>query len=255
MPEVLYDRQGPIAHVTLNRPKQLNALTRQASIELLSALREADAPDVRVVVLTGAGRAFCSGSDLNVNFGADSVPPEETLRTWRHPVLLALRALPKPIISAVNGVAAGIGVGVALAGDLVVARDDATFLLAFTRVGLVPDGGTSWFVARAIGRPRAVQLALLGEPLAASDARDMGLISDCIPAEQFDDHVATLADRLAQGPTRAYGLMKRAFDAAGALPDHLELEAQLQAQAARTRDFQEGRSAFLAKRDPVFRGD
>lgn len=252
---VLYEQQGSVARIVLNRPEQLNAITRELSTELLAALRASQAPEVRTVVITGAGRAFCAGSDLNVNFGGETVPAEETLRAARHPVLMAIRALPKPVISAVNGVAAGIGVGLALAGDIVAACDDARFVLAFSRIGLVPDGGTSWFLQRAIGRPRAIRLAMLGESVAAADALAMGLITHCLPAEGFDKEVDVLATRLAAGPTRAYGLMKRAFDATGSLPDQLELEAQLQAQAATSRDFQEGLNAFKEKREPSFRGE
>jgi 2-(1,2-epoxy-1,2-dihydrophenyl)acetyl-CoA isomerase len=252
--EVLFTRRGPVARIALNRPDQLNALTRSTSTELLAALRAADVADVRAVVITGVGRAFCAGSDLKVNFQQGAVPAEETLRAHRHPVLMAIRALPKPVISAVNGVAAGIGVGLALAGDLVAACEDATFVLAFARIGLLPDGGTSWFLERAIGRPRAIRMAMLGESLTATEAAELGLVSHLAPTEQFEGEVESLAERLASGPTRAYGLMKQEFDAVGSLAEQLELEAQLQAQAARTDDFREGLSAFHDKRGPAFRG-
>lgn len=247
---------GPVARIELDRPQALNALNAELVERLLQALREAERPEVRAVVLTGQGRGFCSGSDLAQNFAPGAPPSEFNLRSSRHPLLLAMRALPKPILCAVNGVAAGIGVSLALAGDLVVAAESASFNLAFTRVGLVPDGGAMYFLQNAIGRPRAQRLAMLGERLDAREAERIGLVAGCFPDDDFEAEVDALAARLAAGPTRAYGLLKRAVDGAAvnSFPAQLELEATLQAEASRSDDFAEGRSAFLEKRRPEFRG-
>ncbi|HEU4656058.1 MAG TPA: enoyl-CoA hydratase-related protein [Capillimicrobium sp.] len=256
MPELVVERAGAVMWVTLNRPARLNALTAELVSELQSAVHAAASPDVRAVVVTGAGRAFCAGSDLRANFGPGATPTEVTLRCSRHPLLLALRALPKPVITAVNGVAAGIGVGLALAGDVVVMRRSATLSLSFANLGLVPDGGVSWHLSRALGRARSLRAALLGETIDGPTALAWGLVSSCVDDALFDDEVRELAERLAAGPSRAYGLMKQAFDAApsSSLAQHLELEARLQAEATATADFDEGLQAWLARRAPQFAG-
>lgn len=258
MPTVLYDSRAGVATITMNRPERLNAITEEMAAELTAALRRAaDDGDVRAVLLTGAGRAFCSGSDLKANFVAGEPPAsDETLRRSRNPMLLALRAVPKPVVCAVRGPAAGIGSGIALAGDLVIASDTATFDLAFARIGLVPDGGTTWMLQHAIGRARALRVALLGESIPAPVADEWGLIARCVPDAELDTAAAEMAERLARGPTVAYGLIKRALDEAPAAtyPAQLEREATLQGVACRTVDFAEGRTAFLERRAPVYEG-
>jgi 2-(1,2-epoxy-1,2-dihydrophenyl)acetyl-CoA isomerase len=253
---ILYEVSGGVARITLNRPNRLNALTNELCSELSEALREAEAPEVRVVVLRGAGRAFCAGTDLATNFEPGQPSAEANLRASRHPLLLAMRALPKPVITAVNGIAAGIGVGIALAGDVIVARKSTQFVLAFAKVGLIPDGGVSWFLPRAIGRPRALRAALFGDTIDGATALELGLVSYCTEDDRFDAELDALASRLAAGPTRAYGLMKQAFDASpdNGLASQMEFEARLQAEAARTADFGEGRAAFADKREPRFVG-
>jgi 2-(1,2-epoxy-1,2-dihydrophenyl)acetyl-CoA isomerase len=251
------EMDGAVMRLRLERPEALNALTAELVEELIASLREAEAERVRAVVLTGAGRAFCAGSDLTQNFSPGAPPPEANLRSSRHPLLLSMRALPKPIICAVNGVAAGIGVSLALAGDLVVASETASFHLAFTKIGLAADGGATWFLNHAVGRVRAQRLLMLGESLDGPEAERLGLVASCFPDETFADEVDRLALRLAEGPTLAYGLLKGALDAAPGndLATQLELEATLQARAARSDDFDEGRSAFLEKRAAVFKGN
>jgi 2-(1,2-epoxy-1,2-dihydrophenyl)acetyl-CoA isomerase len=254
--ELLYTETDGVAHLVLHRPERLNALTSGLCSELMAALREAERPEVRVVVLTGSGRAFCAGSDLQENFGVGQAPPEANLRESRTPLLLAMRALQKPIITAVNGVAAGIGVSLALAGDLVVAQQSASFHLSFARLGLVPDGGLSWFLPSLIGRAQAMRLTMLGETISALQAGELGLVSAVVSDEEFDAQVDALAGQLAAGPTRSYALIKQAFDAApcNGFAAQLELEAQLQGVASRTKDFAEGRAAFQEKRQAIFTG-
>lgn len=256
MSELLYDVTGGVARVVLNRPERRNALTASLAGELLDALRRAEDPAVRVVVLSGAGGAFCSGSDLRENFGDGAPPSDVTLRAGRHPLLLALRALPKPVVCAVEGAAAGIGVGLALAGDLIVAGRGASFHLAFARIGLTLDGGTTWMLQRSIGRARALRAGLLGEAIDAETAAAWGLISHCVDDDELTPFVDALAAELAAGPTAAYALTKRAFDAApvNGYAEQLELEAQLQGRAARGQDFAEGRAAFLERRPAHFEG-
>ncbi len=256
MSEVIAETADGVAWITLNRPERLNALTATSTAALQQALLDAAADEVRAVVLTGAGRGFCSGSDLTVNFGPGTPGPEANLREARHPLLLTLRALRKPVITAVNGVAAGIGVGLALAGDLVVMRRSATLRLSFAQLGLVPDGGVSWLLTHAGGRALALRAALLGEAIDGPSALARGLVSHCVEDDDFDAEVRALALRLAAGPTRAFALTKQAIDAAPAngLAQQLELEARLQGEAAATADFAEGLDARLSKRRPAFAG-
>jgi 2-(1,2-epoxy-1,2-dihydrophenyl)acetyl-CoA isomerase len=251
---VLYEQRGAVAHIVLNRPDRLNAMTLELAGELLEALRRACEPHVRAVLLTGAGRGFCSGSDLKDNFREGAPPSEITLRRDRHPALLAVQALEKPVVCAVNGVAAGIGVGLALACDLVVAARSATFNLAFTRIGLGPDGGTSWLLVHAIGRARALRGMLLAEAIDAETAEAWGLIAACV--DDLPAYADALAERLAAGPTLAFAAAKEAANAAAAAgyAAHLELEAQLQGIVSRSADFVEGRTALLARRAPAFEG-
>jgi 2-(1,2-epoxy-1,2-dihydrophenyl)acetyl-CoA isomerase len=253
---VEYREEAGVAWITLNRPSRLNAFTAELAKELMAALLAAEAPEVRAVVLTGAGRAFCSGSDLGVNFGEDQPPPEVTLRQARHPIFFAIRSLPKPVVCAVNGVAAGIGLALALSGDLVVAKESAIFNVAFTRLGLGPDGGTSWLLAQSIGRARALRLLMLGEQIDARTAFDWGLATAWFPDAEFEQGVTELAARLASGPTRAFAQAKVACDSAvhSGHAQHLELEARLQGEVARSDDFAEGLAAFLDHRAPTFTG-
>jgi 2-(1,2-epoxy-1,2-dihydrophenyl)acetyl-CoA isomerase len=211
---------------------------------------------VRAVLLTGAGRGFCSGSDLRDNFGSGAPPSEITLRRDRHPALLELLALPKPVVCAVNGVAAGIGVGIALACDLVIAARGASFNLAFTRIGLGPDGGTSWMLQHAIGRARALRAMLLAEAIDGETAEAWGLVAFCVADGELAAYADELAARLAAGPTLAYAAAKQAVTAApsSAYAEQLELEARLQGVACRTADFAEGRTALLDRRPPRFEG-
>ena len=257
---VRYEVADGVATVTLHRPEVLNSFTRPMSAELQDALRRAaEDASVRAVLLTGAGRGFCAGQDL-----AEAVPPDgsapppiaDIVRETYNPVVRALRTMEKPVIAAVNGVAAGAGANLALACDLVLAADSASFVQAFSKIGLVPDTAGTFFLPRAVGLPRATALMLLGDKLSAAEAQAMGMIWRVVPPASLMDEARALAARLASQPTRAFGLTKRLLNASldNDLDAQLELEAELQAEAAATADFREGVAAFLAKRAPAFVG-
>lgn len=244
-----------VATITLNRPESLNALNAEMRKELLAAVRAAGRDDaVRAVVLTGSGRGFCSGADLRGGPGERSF--RTVLSNEYNPLISAIRELPKPMIAAVNGVAAGAGVSLALACDLVYAAEEARFILAFVRIGLVPDSGATRALVRALGRHRAAELAFTGDPLSASEAAAAGLINGVVPGGELASHAGAIAQRLADGPTRAIGLTKRLLNQADGpgFADGLALEAALQELAGRTQDHAEGVSAFSEKREPRFVG-
>ena len=244
-----------VTTITLNRPDSLNALNVEMRRELLSAFKEAarDA-SVRAVVLTGQGRGFCSGADLRGS--SEERAFRTVLRAEYNPLITAIRDLPKPVIAAVNGVAAGAGVSLALACDLVYASDEARFILAFARIGLVPDSGVIRVLVRALGRHRALELAVTGDPLSASDAAAAGLINGVLPAPELGGHASAVAQRLAVGATRAVGFTKRLVNHADGpgFDEGLAMEAALQELAGRTQDHAEGVAAFAEKREPRFNG-
>jgi 2-(1,2-epoxy-1,2-dihydrophenyl)acetyl-CoA isomerase len=255
---VLYSVDGAVARITLNRPDVLNALNAALMTELRTAVQRAnDDPDVRAVLLTGSGRGFSAGADLGASKSGD--PKRDsgfTLRTYYHPVVLAMRTMPKPIVSAVNGVAAGAGMSLALCGDIILAAKSASFLQAFSKIGLVPDAGSTWFLPRYVGDVRARAMAILADKIPAEDAQRMGLVWQVFEDDQLMPEAEKMAAKLASMPTRAYALIKQALNASGenGLADQLELEAQLQVEAGRTEDFREGVAAFLEKRTPQFKG-
>ena len=253
-------RRGGELRVELNRPEAMNAWTRQLGEELLAVVREAAADgSVRAVVVTGAGRGFSSGADLKAGFDLtpEGHPDVRTaLHERYHPIIAELRRMPKPVLAAVNGPAVGIGCSLALAADLVIAKESAYFLLAFVNIGLVPDGGSSLLVPERVGLARASEMALLGERIGARQAVEWGLANRAVADDEFDAEVDALAARLAAGPTGAYAGAKRALNAwlFARMDEQLELEAEIQQQAAASPDFQEGVSAFLQKREPEFKG-
>jgi 2-(1,2-epoxy-1,2-dihydrophenyl)acetyl-CoA isomerase len=253
--DVLVTRDGGVLTITLNRPDVLNAFNRAMHEALAAALKEARDPAVRVVVLTGAGRGFCVGQDLN-EFREETGDVAERLRSTFNPNVAALRALEKPVIAAVNGPAAGAGLSFACACDLRVASDRATFVPAFINIGLIPDTGGSYFVARLLGYARAFEWLTSGRRLTASEAHAWGLVSEVVDDDALAERTAELASSLAAMPTRGIGMTKRLLDraATSALAEHLEWEAQLQAAAAESDDFAEGVAAFLEKREPRFTG-
>ncbi len=240
---------------TLNRPEALNALNADLRAELLAAVK-ASARDesVRAVVMTGAGRGFCAGADLRGGSGERDF--RRVLTTEYNPLIQAIRTCPKPIIASVNGVAAGAGMSLALAADLVIAAQEARFVPAFHRIGLVPDSGLTRTLVRALGRHRAFEILVGERQLDASAARDAGLAASVVPAAELARATAELASRLAAGPTRGLALTKRLLDAVEDAPlaDSLATEAALQDLAGRTEDHAEGVAAFAEKRDPAFKG-
>jgi 2-(1,2-epoxy-1,2-dihydrophenyl)acetyl-CoA isomerase len=255
MAEVETSHDGAVLTITLNRPDVLNAFDRAMHEGLAGALKEARDPEVRAVVLTGAGRGFCVGQDLN-EFREAPGDIAERLRAGYHPNVLAIRALEKPVIAAVNGAAAGAGLSFACACDIRIASDAATFVPAFINIGLVPDSGSTYSIARLLGPAKAFEWMTSGRRLTAAEAHAWGLISEVVEADAFPARVAELAAELAAMPTRGIGLTKRLYDRAGesTLEEQLELEAQLQSAATKTDDFREGVAAFLEKREPRFTG-
>jgi 2-(1,2-epoxy-1,2-dihydrophenyl)acetyl-CoA isomerase len=252
---LLHEQDGGVAILTLNRPDALNALNSALRHELLSAVNAARKDQsTRALIITGAGRGFCAGADLR---GASTEREfRRVLNAEYNPLIEAIRALPKPVVAAVNGVAAGAGVSLALAADFVIAAEDARFVPAFNRIGLVPDSGLARTLVRALGRHRAMEILLGERQLDAADARDLGLVTAVVPAANLPAAARELAHRLASGPTRAIGLTKRLVNAAedASLTDALASEAALQELAGRSEDHAEGVAAFGEKREPRFSG-
>jgi 2-(1,2-epoxy-1,2-dihydrophenyl)acetyl-CoA isomerase len=251
-----------VATIQLNRPEALNAWNRRLGEDLLAALHEARREEsVRAVLIEGAGRAFSSGADLKDVSGGETTPdgrPDvyKTLTERYHPIMHAIREMPKPVVASVNGPAVGIGCSLALCCDLIVAGESAYFLLAFVNIGLVPDGGSSLFVPTRIGMARASELMMLGERLPAAQALQWGLINRVFPDERLSGEAAALAARLAAGPTRSYAGTKRQLNnwLYARFEEQLELEAQIQREMASSEDFLEGAMAFVEKREALFSG-
>jgi 2-(1,2-epoxy-1,2-dihydrophenyl)acetyl-CoA isomerase len=253
-----YEVADAIATITLDRPEALNALTVPMKTELLAALRAiARERGIRAVVLTGAGRAFCAGQDLKERLLPDAAPLEVEVRERYNPIIAAMRRLDRPIVGAINGVAAGAGASLAFACDIRLAAEGASFILAFGRIGLVPDSGATWFLPRLVGPAKAAELALLGDALTAADAERFGLVARVVPAEALAADARAVAVRLAAHAPVALALTKRALDRSWSvdLDAALEDEAYRQGIAGATADHAEGLAAFVAKRPPRFTGE
>jgi 2-(1,2-epoxy-1,2-dihydrophenyl)acetyl-CoA isomerase len=257
-PLVRVDVEEAVATITLDRPAALNALTIPMKLELLDALRRVEADrGVRAVILTGSGRAFCAGQDLKERLEPGAPTLGEELRERYNPIVRAIRTMPKPILAAVNGVAAGAGASLAFACDLRIASEAASFVLAFGRIGLLPDSGATWLLPRLVGLPRALAMSLLNDPLSATEAERHGLVTKVVLSDALAYESKALARRLADGAPLGLAFTKRAlyegqdleFDAS------LEQEASLQDVAGRTADHREGMAAFIDKRPPRFRGE
>ena len=254
---ITVERADAVCTLTLNRPNRLNACPPQMADEIFAAVR--DIGDARVLVLQGAGRAFCSGADLAANAemsvsGGDRA--YASLMQHYNPMIEALASLPIPVVSIVQGPAAGVGCSIALTADFVLAGTSGYFLQAFANIGLVPDGGSSWMLPRLIGSARATRMIMLGEKIHGEEAQAIGLIHKCVPDDALQEEAQTLAQSLATGPTRALGLMKTTMreGLAQSLPQTLAAEAAAQRLAGNTQDAVEGALAFLQKRKAAFKG-
>ena len=255
---ILTERVGNVLKITLNRPERLNAASMTLAEELGAAFY--DLGDARAVVVTGAGKGFCSGADLAARGDASAVQQKggshRALQNFYNPLVSQILRAPVPVVTAVNGAAAGVGCSIALAGDFVLAAKSAYFLQAFVNIGLVPDGGSTWLLARAIGRARATRMMMLGEKIGAAQAEDWGLIYSAVDDAALMDEAMALATRLSEGPTVSYATMKDNIHTAldGTLPQVLLAEAEGQRTAGASADAMEGGRSFLEKRKPAFQG-
>lgn len=250
--------KGAVAYLILNRPEKFNSFCREMALALQDALDQAGQDtSVRCIVLQGEGKAFCAGQDLSEAIEDNGIELEQIVLEHYNPIIQRIRSIEKPVIAAVNGVAAGAGANIALCCDLVVAKSSASFIQAFSKIGLIPDSGGTFFLPRLIGLQRATALMLTGEKVSAKDAETMGMIYRCVEDTDFENFVSSLADQMAAMPTKGLGLTKRLLNEAltNDLNTQLHREALIQVEAAGSYDYQEGVNAFLEKRAPVFKGE
>lgn len=255
--ELKIDKAGGVCTITLNRPDVFNSFNESMAKALQSALDDCENDDdVRTIVITGEGKAFCAGQDLAEAIDPNGPELTSIVRDHYNPIIMRLRAIEKPIIAAVNGVAAGAGANIALACDLTLAKESASFIQAFSKIGLIPDSGGTYFLPRIVGMQKALGLMMTGEKVSAAYADSMGMIYKCVSDDDFEAEISKLANYLAGMPTRGLGLTKKAVQAgfSNDLKTQLELEEVLQTEAGQTHDFNEGVNAFLEKRKPAFTG-
>lgn len=254
---IMISNRGAVRTITLNRPDVFNSFNREMGQAFQQALDEAGQdPNVRCVIITGEGRAFCAGQDLKEVTAPDAPDFRVIVEETYNQSIRKIRDMEKPVICAMNGVAAGAGANIALACDLTVARESSSLIQAFSKIGLIPDSGGTWFLPRLVGMQRAAALAFFGDKVSAKDAEFLGLIYRAVADEDFEMVINDLGDRLSSLPTRGLGLTKKAFNAGweSSLSDHLTTERDLQMEASETDDYQEGVNAFLEKRTPEFTG-
>ncbi len=251
--------ENKVAYITFNRPEVFNSFNREMAFSLQETLDACEAnKDVRAIVLTGNGKAFCAGQDLKEVTDPDLNPGfKKILEEHYNPIITRIRSIKKPIIGAINGVAAGAGANIALACDIVVAHEKVSFIQAFSLIGLVPDSAGTYFLPRLIGFQKALALAMLGDKIGAEEAEKMGMIYKCVPTEEFEETISKLALKLANMPTKALGMIKELFNTSmtNDLESQLALESKLQIEAAQSDDYKEGVAAFIEKRQPNFKGN
>ncbi|HTK01448.1 MAG TPA: 2-(1,2-epoxy-1,2-dihydrophenyl)acetyl-CoA isomerase PaaG [Bordetella sp.] len=257
--DIQFSLQEGIARLTLNRPDKLNSFTARMHGEVAHALDQVEGAAARVLLITGAGRGFCAGQDLSERRAEPGAPPldlGETVEKYYAPLVRRLHALPLPVVVGVNGVAAGAGANLALAGDIVIAKESASFIEAFCRLGLIPDTGGTYVLPRLVGRARAMGMAMLGDRISARQAEQWGLIWQCVADDAFDETLDRLCRHFAAAPTKGLAYTKRALNASldHTLDEQLALEGQMMRELGRSEDYAEGVAAFLEKREPRFKG-
>lgn len=259
MGPIIFTKEAGIATIKLNRPQAYNSVTRELALSFIAALEDCgNDPETRVVIITGEGKAFCAGQDLTEVTDPEKNPGfVKILEEHYAPVIKKIRKLEKPVIARVNGVAAGAGANIALACDIVMATEKASFIQAFSAIGLIPDSAGTFFLPRLIGFQKASALCMLGDKITAEEAEKMGMIYRYYPEEEFDEAVSKVAKRLSKAPTKGLWLTKKALNASlsNNLDEQLAIENDLQIAASNTADYQEGVAAFLAKRKPEFKGE
>ena len=256
--EVIVTLENGVCELRLNRPEVFNSFNKSMAISLQKALDEAECnTDVRAIIITGEGKAFCAGQDLGEAVDPEGPDLETIVRDHYNPIILRIRSIEKPVIAAVNGVAAGAGANIALACDITIATKSASFIQAFSKIGLIPDSGGTYFLPRLVGNQKALALMMTADKLSATEAEAMNLIYKAVDDEAFNSKVKSFAEQLAQMPTRALGLTKKAVNSSwtSSLEEQLETEKKLQVEAGQTYDFREGVNAFLEKRKPLFKGE
>jgi len=257
MSSILFEIKNHVAIITLNRPEKLNSFNREMALQLQKALDDCNSKEVRAVYITGAGKGFCAGQDLAEVVQEDAPGFDQILSEHYNPIVIRLRNLARPVVAAVNGVAAGAGANLALCCDIIVASESASFIQAFSKIGLIPDTAGTYFLPRLIGWQKATALMMLGDKVPAAEAENMGMIYKVFPDESFVADSFAIAETLAQMPTKALAFIKHALteSSENSLEDQLKMEDEYQQKAAATKDYGEGVLAFMEKRKPIFIGE